>query len=59
MGQDREDRQSRDLSPQSHFQAQLDEDRRFERAVSRRMIVTWLAVAALIAAWYLVESIYR
>lgn len=43
---------------ESSFERLLDEDREYERSVSRRMIVTWLSVFVLIALWWVASRIF-
>lgn len=57
MGQDREDWESRTITDQKNFEALLNQDRKSEREVGRRMILTWVAAVAVIVLWLVVERI--
>ena len=45
-------------NPDSNFERLLADDRSYEKSVSRRMVVTWLSVVVLIAAWWVVATLF-
>lgn len=45
------------MSDEQKFEEVLAEDRRNEKAVSRRMLVAWFAAVAVMVIWFVFEKV--